>query len=497
MKKIDFDSLIAAVAGFIIVYLFTHHSGVGTSPDSVVYTSVARNIYHHHILEAYNHMPLVDFPVFYPVFLSLWMFITRTDPVITGGILNGLLFAFVVFQSGYIMRRIARTRLSKIALLAGLVASPAMMDIYSMLWSETLFIALSLVMFRLLALYFGRPNLWAVTAMGICAGLACITRYAGITLICTGCFLLFFHLEHRMKKRITDTVVFGLVSSAFLIGNLCRNAAITHTLTGNREKGITPFMTNMHYYGKVLCYWLPFMKHVEWVATFLAVISLLIAILILTYRIYLQYNHGGFQNIVLAFFVIYTLFIVVSSTISRYEQINNRLLSPAYIPLLIVIVYALSKIKRRFVVYPGKYSLMPLTILFLVFMASQVTESMAMYHEYHTYGIPGYTDDGWKTSPIVDYLKKHQTSFISDYPVYSNAHEAAYFTAGIASASLPHVVDKEDVETFDSTASHYLIWFVNVNDTDLISLDYIRARKHMVPVYTTADGTLYWCSNKK
>ncbi|BAV07882.1 4-amino-4-deoxy-L-arabinose transferase [Filimonas lacunae] len=497
MKKIDLDSFIAAIIGFFVVYLFTHHSSIGVSPDSVVYTSVARNIYYHHVLEAYNHMPLVDFPVFYPIFLSFTMFLSHLDPVVSGGVINGILFGLLIYMCGHIMKQIMRSRMVKWALFCGLLISPALLDIYTMLWSETLFIVLTFVFFLLTAWYFKRPALFPLLCMAICAGLSCITRYAGVTLIGTGCLLIFFHPVYRMKKKLPHSIIFGLVSTSFLIANLVRNALITGTLTGNREKSLTSFWANMHLYGEVLCYWLPFLKGHETPATFLAFASLVLTIFVLVWRIRTNYNHDSYQNIAMVFGTVYILFIVLSASISRYEPINNRLLSPAYAPWLLVVVYLTGRLSFKLMFVRKTFTIVLLSSLFLIFICSQAMESYAMYREYNNWGIPGYTDDGWKTSPIVQYLQQHRNSFTPGQPVYSNAHEAAYFNTGIASESLPHVVDKEDVETFDSTGAHYLIWFENVNDTDLVSQEYIKARKQMQPVFTTADGAVYWCTNKK
>lgn len=497
MKKFDIESFFAAVCGFFIVYLFTHHSSIGVSPDSVVYTSAARNLYYHGKLEAYNHMPLVDFPVLYPLFLSLSLFIARLDPVVTGGIINGLLFGAVIYMCGFIMKQIIRSRLVKWALLLGLMLSPALLDIYTMLWSETLFIALSLLFIILTAWYFKKPSIPPLITIAVCAGLACVTRYAGVTFILTGCFLIFFHLPLRIKKRLTHSIVFGLVSSSFFIANLIRNACITGTFTGNREKSVTSFFTNLYYYGKVLYYWLPFMKNSEGLVTVFAVVFLVISIAIMVWRIRTNYNHESYQNIAMAFGIIYILFIVITASISRYETINNRLLVPAYAPLLLVAVYAFGRLSFKLMFFRKTLTIILLAGAFILFISSQALESYSMYQEFNTWGIPGYTDDGWRNSPITQYLKQHPQVFTPQAPVYSNAHEAAYFTADVAAESLPHTVDKEDVETFITTEAHYLLWYDHIDDPDLVPMNYIREHKNLKAVYTTSDGTVYWCTNKK
>src|ERR1700758_4393412 len=101
----NLDSFIAAVIGFYVVYLFTAYSGVGLSPDSIMYASTATNIQAHGSLLTFNNTPLVFFPVFYPFFLGVIQFITRADPIKAGAMINAFLFAGVIFTSGWVMQK--------------------------------------------------------------------------------------------------------------------------------------------------------------------------------------------------------------------------------------------------------------------------------------------------------------------------------------------------------------------------------------------------------
>jgi hypothetical protein len=137
----NLDSFIAAVLGFIaIYYVYTSYSGIGISPDSIMYASTARNIYEHGSLLTFNGGPLVFFPVFYPFFLSVILFITRVDTVTAAPVINGLLFAAVIFFSGYIISKFkSHSYIYKWLILIAIVISPALLEIYTYLWSETLF----------------------------------------------------------------------------------------------------------------------------------------------------------------------------------------------------------------------------------------------------------------------------------------------------------------------------------------------------------------------
>src|SRR5437899_2686640 len=99
------DSLIAALAGFCIIIWLSHHGGIGVSPDSVFYVSVAENLHDHHELKDFSQLPLIDFPAFYPIFLQSVITITGWKPLVYGPWLNGFLFGLIIYLSGAMMNR--------------------------------------------------------------------------------------------------------------------------------------------------------------------------------------------------------------------------------------------------------------------------------------------------------------------------------------------------------------------------------------------------------
>src|SRR5476651_1441281 len=101
------DCLLAALIGFYVVHMFTRYSGIGISPDSIMYASTAQNLHDHFSIITFNNTPLVFFPVFYPFFLSICIFLSGgTDPVTAAPVINGLLFATTIFLSGWVTTKL-------------------------------------------------------------------------------------------------------------------------------------------------------------------------------------------------------------------------------------------------------------------------------------------------------------------------------------------------------------------------------------------------------
>src|ERR1700727_264364 len=140
------DALLVAVAGFALIQLLSRHGGIGLSPDSIVYLSTARNIHDHGLINDYTNQPMMDFPAFYPIFLSGLIFLTGKSVVAFGPILDGVLFGGVIWLCGWMMDRFSRpSRWYKWTLLLFILLSPCLLEVYSMIWSETLFLLLSVL----------------------------------------------------------------------------------------------------------------------------------------------------------------------------------------------------------------------------------------------------------------------------------------------------------------------------------------------------------------
>src|SRR5665213_1610387 len=180
----NIDSVVAALAGFFIIFLFTRHSGIGVCPDGVVYTTTAENLHSTGHLTDFTKHPMISFPALYPLLLTGIIFLTGLKPLVFEPYVNGFLFGVVIFASGYIMEHFSfPSKWYKRAILACIVFSPGLLEVYSMIWSETVFIFLLLLFLISMYRYFQSYSRAPLIAATVIAALASITRYAGATLI--------------------------------------------------------------------------------------------------------------------------------------------------------------------------------------------------------------------------------------------------------------------------------------------------------------------------
>jgi len=120
---------------------------------------------------------------------------------------------------------------------------------------------------------------------------------------------------------------------------------------------------------------------------------------------------NSYENIVIAFAIVYGLFIVISASISRYERINSRLLSPMFIPLLIACTSWVPDV-LRLIKSKTKYVLAGIAVvLMLTFEYYTAAADYQRYDDEYDYGVPGYSDDDWNKSEFIVYLR-HQSKHV-------------------------------------------------------------------------------------
>jgi hypothetical protein len=493
----NIDSLIAAIIGFYVIYLYTKYSGVGISPDSVMYASTATNIQANGSLLTFNKTPITFFPVFYPFFLSIIQFCSRVDPIAAGAVINQFLFAGVIFTSGWIMSKfLSHSIIYKWLILAAIILSPGLLEIYTFLWSETLFILEILIFIIAYSHYLKTRSIKSLIWVGVITAISCITRYAGVTIIGAGCLMLLLDNQLIFKKRVLYIFLYGFISISLLVANLVLNRLSTGLSTGTREPSITPFLQNLYYCGTVFCDWGSLSKSTYPFAALISGVILLALIGIMAFKT-VKGQINRYENVVIAFALVYGLFIVISASISRYERINSRLLSPMFIPLLIACTSWVPDVLKLIKIKVAQYALSAVAvILMLAFEYASYQTDWQRYDDESDYGVPGYSDDSWNKSEFVVYLKQDKNLFKPGVPIYTDANEAVYLFTGMSSELLPHKFFKADVQKFYAKKHFYLIWFDNLYNTELIGLPDIMKNKKLTKIGAAKEGEIYLCEER-
>jgi 4-amino-4-deoxy-L-arabinose transferase-like glycosyltransferase len=438
-----------AILGAVLVSYATPF-GVGTSPDSVAYIGAAQNLRSGQGLTVplggFDSQPLTQFPPLYPLLLAISSLI-GAEAYATARILSALLFGANVLLVGWILHRLApQSAWAAVFASLGMLLVPVMLEIHVMAWSEPLFILLGLSALYALAVYLETASLLAfITAIGLTAA-AFLTRYAGVVYLATGLLGILFLGSGKPNRRIRSAVVFGLAGALPVVCYLAYNQLVAGSAT-NREIAFHPVTRSQLWQGlTTFTGWLGIPNSLP---AWLHGLIVLIGILLFGAALFLavkaknrsQETRPGAQSLpvmiqlLVLFVLMYGGFLLLSiSFLDANTPLDNRILSPVYASLLIIGVYAATRLTAANPHKPLiRWSLVALAGLLVV---NWLRLSLPTLSLMHNQGI-GFSTPAWQDSALLDQLKALPT----DVMIYSNAPDAVYLLAGRPAARLPRIFE--------------------------------------------------------
>ncbi|MBR2648648.1 MAG: hypothetical protein IKD55_07395 [Sediminibacterium sp.] len=471
--------LTSSLASFLI-FLFTRHSGIGLSPDSIAYLSTAEHIARSFSFTDFSGAPLINFPLGYPIFLACtkWFF--------SYPLLNALLFSGALFLNAAIMRRMrfTNTYIRFFFLLLFACCAP-LLEVYGMLWSETLFLFLILLLLLSLQQYALDANIKKLVLASLVCSLLCSVRYAGISFLLAGITIVFFQPNSNWLKKIKHGLIFVFIASSLTASNVLRNRFVSGTLTGVRQEALRSIWENIHDTATVISYWLP---TTNTISIIILVFVVLLSIIVIIYSFL---KETTIERILALFFLCYIGFILVIASISRFETLSNRLLIPAFFPFfllwyhIICIGIASSKKMVRWC------TITLFSISYIITMHHQYQQNKIAWEGIAYAGIPGYAEDMWTRSAILAHIRKNPISKTS--VIYSNANDALYYGTKRNAKALPHKDIQREINSYDQESSLILVWFFYGENSDLISLHRALQKRSVRKSYQFNDGLLIYC----
>ena len=193
--------------------------------------------------------------------------------------------------------------------------------------------------------------------------------------------------------------------------------------------------------------------------------------------------------------LLYVCFMLFSYSITRYEPFTSRLIAPIFIPLLwslsswIPGLVSGSSYRMKWIVG------IPTLLATAWFMNKQLAADWEYYDGVKYAGVPGYREDPFVQTEIVQFLEKNKNIFGPRFPIFSNAGDAVYFVTGLPALQLPFTDFPKKVEQYyngnDNHRPEYLVWFQNEEDLQMPALDTILQHKPMVLLKQLKDGAVY------
>lgn len=393
----------------LLIWLQTSKYGIGLSPDSITYLKLADTISEEGLAFILNN-PSATFPPFYPTLISFVSTLFNTDSLVAARYFNIVLIFIFSFLSLLLCRKLTKNLLILLVFGLFIVFSKPTNLVFSFAWSEPLFIFIIL----LITFAVEKTTYKRVILSGVLTSFAILTRYAGVTIVPAVCLYIFIQ-KSGISEKIKKCFCYATLPTLTYILYLVRNYCFTGTFMGKRASSITGFISNCDRAVLTVVLWLSNSYYFIIFAAFFV-----LGAFVWNYRQELKkyvFDSPQIIKFSACYFLIYFIFITVTSTTTAYDLINDRLMSPVFLSTFLLVAY--------FIVFDFnlqsnnkilKYSI--LAIFFICFIMSFAKTTFKDINSRKNNGAGDYASALWQENELLNYFKKHQDIFSG--VVYTN-----------------------------------------------------------------------------
>ncbi len=362
-----------AAALSAVVVLIANSRGIATGDDGVGYRAIADSLL---AGEGYGYFledPVTVWPPIWPGLMALVAWVTPLDTLGAAIVLNAATAAGVVVVGTRLLRSIIDDGRLVLAGTAVLALGPATVGLGHVLMTDLAF-ALVTMTWMLTLIRFRRTG--SIPALVGAAALVWVgfgLRYVGLVLIPFGGLWLLVDLRRPVTRRLRDGVLYGLIASLAPIAWMLRNRAIDGTFTGERNPSARGLIDNGFDVAATLGrFLLPGVGNdmtYIWAAVGVVVAGAAGVLAWTVLRVppddpdgtplgpgavlsRLGHRIGSPLGLVVGFAVGYLVYMLYVRTTTALNQLDLRLLFPAYFPLLVGALALIERLDRP----PARFS---------------------------------------------------------------------------------------------------------------------------------------------
>lgn len=500
--------------------------GPGTTHDSAAYMYAAQSLRNGEGLQYFGYpSPFIQWPPLYPLLLALGELAGLTSRL-SSTIVNSLAFALTVFIAGRWMLRTFKNIVFTIGGTLLLLLSVPLLQVSEYLWTEILFVLFFLLLYTNLEHFIRYGNYGSLAFAGFFSALACIDRYAGVTIVAAACFFLLFS-KKGILNGFMNAAFYGVISAIPMGAWVVRNYIVSGTLLGVRLPSTFTLSQNIKRSLESIYTWVQpdklLSRHISvHLLSAAKLFTILVPVLIITaFTVFMiralllgqpagklskrRKNDEVYEENVrkdidrlfpitffMVFSLIYIVYLVASATSVAFEPINSRYLIPVYVPLVLVVLaaadllFSVIKINTK----AAGLVLPLLMILFLVYPAANMAASV--YDSWKN-GAGGYAAASWRgKSGFLEHMQKN-----GQHTYYSNNADVVYIISGIRTYSPPKKSGPymyglgQFKAAVDRDENSILIWFDNAVPQTLYSLEELSAIYKMKETGKFEGGKIY------
>lgn len=448
--------MILSIIALGLSILSTLKYGPAVSPDSVRYLSTAENLLKGNSFYMYDQMPYVSWPPLFPMLIAL-ISLFGISSLWSAMIINSLSLALVIFAGYLTFRKYFDRTLFVILFIALIVILKPLYFVSIWVWTEILFILLTLIFFKSILDYLATkaPKYLILTIST--AALASMQRYAGITVILSGiCIIIFCNSRISLWKRVKCSTLFAIVSSIPIALWLLRNRIVSDSMPGFFRQPSVNMYDQIYTGANVFTGW--FLRHEIDFSTRL-VFSILIIAVVMTLLIIGRSKgvidpSGKIKKVLpfIIFIAIYFTF-VIATTYYTMDRIGIRYLSPLFVYTAFILILLLEQAYLTVIHIAKRKALIriSITIACSLFFCYVVAAAIYNVERRMKYGAGGFNVAEFRESELLNYCRSNEIDGI----ILSNLDpDMIYFITGKKALRV-----NNDMPGLDPEIPKYLVWY--------------------------------------
>lgn len=487
---------IIAVAGAGLILVREINYGVGLGDDSVEYISVANSLLEGEGFTRYYGGTLIRFPPLYPMLLA-GLSLFSLDPLDIAGPLNAVLFGLTIFVVGrWLQQRLTSPLLALWGCLILMFSIP-IADVTSRAMSEPAYILLSILALIQADNYIHKGTPSALISAAILSALACMTRFAGFSIVAIVVLMIILRRDITSKDKIRHTVMYSLVALVPVLIWMVRTYITYGTFAGNRT--FEPYSLSLvleFLYSEVILQGDPI-----WL--FLPIVPLVIVLA----SFYISSSADSSSSEPLGFswhtvFILFGFSMVHTFTmfgsffyeILGYDTLRfdmPRFMLPTYIPLLIGSLLIFDRVSNH---WQTRWLTISCIAVLLLSLAYQMYRNVDSVQASNDLGF-GYNNRRWAESEALQYVRDAELTGT----IFSNYVGPVYIHTDTLTEHRFLPCERSELRSTlfdeDSTTNIYVLWLYDSNQTcdrqgsyglsDLFDVQELEA------VALPADGVLF------
>ena len=477
-------------------------SGLGLTDDAISYIAASRALLNGQgftrIWLATGLKPITHWPPAFSATLSALSLLLKIDPYRSARFLNILVFganAGILALLGY---KLTHSRLAGIFLSLLFLSNTAFLRLHAQALSEPLYLFVSLLAFLAFHKAFendrmreNKPHKYLILA-GLLTGISYLTRYAALSLIATFIIAIFI-LRPTWRKRFSSLAFFlvgalppiltWMLRNKFVAGSATNRAIQWHPVTAeNVERGLRAFFQFIAPLPELFS---PFSEQPFILAIIPSFIALALFIWLLPRALkYFLNPKKNTQPEILPFITTLYIFsymgsLLVSLTLfDAATPLNDRILSPVYLAVLIMLVYFIHKLFQQ-----GKIGSRVLSIGFaLFFLGASLIAQIRTVEELQKTAM-GFASWRWQESTVMAAIRK----LPEEMAIYTNQPPAVYFWTNRS----PYRLWDEQPDTVSAGDAVLVIFSPPESDSPEFQAWFAVMTEGLEPIQKSGLGNLY------